>query len=318
MLVVTLALVATLTFLLTFVTPGDPARILVGPKGTETEVAEVRSELGLDDPLVVQYGRYVSRVVRLDFGYSYSNREPVVRVIVERLPWTLLLATGALSVQLLIGIPLGLILARRPGGVADHVALGWALIMISLPVFFLGLMLLYVFAYRYRIFPLGGTELPEALVLPALALGLPGAAWYSRIMRSSASEVLNSDFVRSLRAKGMPPRTIVFKHTLRTALSPLLTMMAIDFGFLLGGAVIIERVFEWPGIGLTAFQALRAGDTAMLMGCVIVGSCFVLFMNLIADFARVAVDPRVAPCLTNRSSMCASSSCASLSTATPS
>lgn len=293
LLVVTLALVATLTFLLTFVTPGDPARILVGPKGTETQVAEVRSELGLDDPLVVQYGRYVSRVARLDFGYSYSNREPVARVIVERLPWTLLLATGALSVQLIIGIPLGLMLARRPGGVADRAALGGALILISLPVFFLGLMLLYAFAYRYRIFPLGGTQLPEAIVLPALALGLPGAAWYSRIMRSSASEVLNSDFVRSLRAKGMPPRTIVFKHTLRTALSPLLTMMAIDFGFLLGGAVIIERVFEWPGIGLTAFQALRSGDTAMLMGCVIVGSCFVLVMNLIADFARAAVDPRV-------------------------
>jgi peptide/nickel transport system permease protein len=293
LLLLTLVLVASFTFLLSVVIPSDPASILVGPKGTPENVAEVREELGLDDPIIVQYGRYLADVFRLDLGYSYTNHQPVADVIRERLPWTILLAAAGLAVQLSIGIPLGLLLAARAGGAADRIALGWALVMVSIPAFVIGLTLLYVLAFEFEIFPLGGNDLPLALVLPALTLGLPGAAWYSRIMRTTSLEILHTDFARLLRAKGMAPRVILFKHTARAAIGPVLTMLAIDFGFFLGGAVIIERVFSWPGIGLTAYLSLRDGDTAMLMGCVLVGSFFVLVMNLIADLTRTVVDPRI-------------------------
>ena len=258
--VVTLAVVATFTFSLTFLLPSDPARLIVGPKGTPEQIALVEKRLGLDDPIYVQYGRYLRDLARLDFGYSYVYERPVSDILVERIPRTALLAVAALIVEFGIGLPLGLFLAARAGGIGDRIALSWALLQISFPAFWVGLVLLYLFAFKFTIFPLGGSELPLGLVLPALTLGLPGAAWYSRIMRETTLEILHSEFVQALRAKGAPPRAILFKHALRTALSPILTMMAIDFGFFLGGAVLVESVFAWPGLGFTALQALRGGD----------------------------------------------------------
>jgi peptide/nickel transport system permease protein len=291
--VAALALVSLFTFLMTFAIPHDPARAIVGPRGTDEQLVFIRNQLGLDDPLVVQYGRYMGHLAQLDLGYSYTNRRPVLEILVERLPRTALLALAAMVVQFAIGIPVGLLAAARAGGVTDRLSLALSLLIISLPSFWLGLVLIYLLAYRWPVFPLGGADSPQAIVLPALTLGLAGAAWYVRVMRASATEFLHSDFVQALRAKGVPRRALLFKHVLRAALGPMLTMVAIDFGLFLSGAVVVESVFGWPGLGLAAFQAISTGDAPLLMGCVLVGSFFVLLLNAAADALRAFVDPRV-------------------------
>ncbi len=292
-LLLTLFAVFTLTFLLTFAVPQDPARSVVGPKGTAAQVEQVRDELGLNDPILVQYGRYLGNVASADLGYSYAQRRPVVEIIGERLPFTVVLAAGAIAFQIGVGIPVGLVAAARAGRTFDRVSLAGSLLVIALPGFWVGLVLLFLLAYTWPIFPLGGTGSLAALVLPAVTLGLAGAAWTSRVMRTEAYEFLRSDVVRGLRAKGMSPRRILLLHTVRAASGPVLTMLAIDLGYFLGGAVLIESVFSWPGIGLTSFQALRQNDIPLLMGCVIVGSVFILALNLLADLIRMKLDPRV-------------------------
>jgi peptide/nickel transport system permease protein len=292
-LLLTLFAVFTLTFALTFAVPQDPARSVVGPKGTPEQVEIVREELGLNDPIPVQYVRYLGNVATGDLGYSYAQRRPVVDIISERLPFTAALAAGAIIFQIAVGIPIGLLAAARAGKTFDRVSLAGSLMVIALPGFWVGLVLLFLLAYTFPIFPLGGTSGALAIVLPSITLGLAGAAWTSRIMRSEAYEFLRSDVVRGLRAKGMSPRRILLLHTLRTASGPVLTMLAIDLGYFLGGAVLVESVFSWPGIGLTSFKALSQNDIPLLMGCVIVGSVFILVLNLFADLIRLKVDPRV-------------------------
>lgn len=292
-LVLTLFAVSTFTFLLTFAVPTDPARSIVGPKGTAEQLQQVRDELGLEDPIIQQYGRYLAAIATGDLGYSYAQRRPVVDIISERLPYTMALAAGAISFQILVGIPIGLVGAARAGGALDRGSLAGSLLVIALPGFWVGLVLLYLFAYVWPVFPLGGASSPLSLVLPSVTLGLAGAAWTSRIMRTEAYQFLRSDVVKGLRAKGMSPRRILLVHTLRAASGPVLTMLAIDLGYFLGGAVLIESVFSWPGIGLTSFQALRQNDTPLLMGCVIAGSIFILILNFAADLIRMKVDPRV-------------------------
>jgi peptide/nickel transport system permease protein len=289
----TLLIVATITFTLTVLIPTDPARTIVGPKGTPEQVALVRQRLGLDDPLPMQYARYLGDVTRFDFGYSYGYRRDVRDILVDRLPYTAILAAAALIVQFGIGVPLGLLTAARADGVADRLTLAWTMLTISLPGFWIGLVLLYLFAFRLPFFPLGGASELRSVVLPALALGLPGAAWYSRLIRDTTLQNLHSEFVQALRARGISARTILGKHVLRTTISPVLTMMAIDFGVFLGGAVLVESVFAWPGLGLTAYEAMQRADISLLMATVLVGSLFVLVLNLLADLARVWIDPRV-------------------------
>lgn len=289
----TLLAVATITFALTVLIPADPARAIVGPKGTPAQVAQVRERLGLDDPLPVQYLRYLGGLTRFDLGYSYAYRRDVGAIMADRLPFTAVLAAAALLVQFGIGIPVGLLTAARADGPGDRLALAWTMVTIALPGFWIGLVLLYLFAFRWPLFPLGGADEPRAIVLPALALGLPGAAWYSRLVRDTALQTLHGEFVQAMRARGLPARTILGKHVLRVVVSPVLTMMAIDFGVFLGGAVLIESVFGWPGLGLTAYEAMQEADIALLMATVLVGSLFVLVLNLLADLLRVWVDPRV-------------------------
>ena len=284
--------VLTLTFLLTFAVPTDPARAIVGPKGTPEQLTQVRESLGLDDPMITQYGRYLANTVRGDLGYSYSQRQTVTSILAQRLPYTVLLASAAVAIQLVVGGTIGMLSAARAGGVVDRVGLLGSLLVISLPSFWVGLMLLYVFGFELQWLPLGGSDLPGALVLPAETLGLGGAAWTSRIMRATAYEVLHSDVVRGLRAQGIRPRSIIVRHVGRMAAGPVLTMLALDLGLLLGGAVLVESVFSWPGMGLTAYQALKQNDVPLLMGCVVIGSAFVIAMNLLADLARRALDPR--------------------------
>jgi peptide/nickel transport system permease protein len=289
----TLLVVATITFALTVLIPTDPARTIVGPKGTPEQVARVRQRLGLDDPLPVQFVSYLGDVARLWIGYSYAYRRDVRDILRDRLPYTVVLAAAALLVQFGVGIPVGLLTASRADGAADKAALAWTMLTISLPGFWIGLVLLYLFAFRLPVFPLGGASEPRSAVLPALALGLPGAAWYSRLIRDTALQTLNSEFVQALRARGIPGRVILGKHVLRTTISPILTMMAIDFGVFLGGAVLVESVFAWPGLGLTAYEAMQGADISLLMATVLLGSLFVLVLNLLADLARLWIDPRV-------------------------
>jgi peptide/nickel transport system permease protein len=291
--VITLFVVTSLTFFLTFILPADPARSIVGPKATPEDIATVRDQLGLSRPIAAQYFSYVGDLLQGDLGYSWARRQPVADIIGSRLPYTALLAGAALLLQLVIGIPLGLIAAARADGVLDRISLVWALLTISLPSFWVGLQLLFLFAFRLPVFPLGGAGSASSIVLPALTLGLPGAAWYSRIMRTSTLEVLHSEFVQAMRARGAPPRVILFKHALRAAIGPVLTMMALDFGLVfVGASVLVESVFSWPGIGLASYQAMRTADIPLLMGCVIVGSLFVLVMNALVDMSRLVIDPR--------------------------
>ena len=229
--VITLFAVLTFTFLLTFAVPQDPAQAILGPKATPAQLEAIRIDLGLGDPIPTQYLRYLGSVAHGDFGFSYSQRRPVTEVIMTRLPYTAMLALAALSFQLVVGVGLGLLSASRAGGAVDRIGLVGSLVVIALPGFWVGLVLLYLFAYKYPVFPLGGAALPLGLVLPAVTLGLAGAAWTSRVMRASAYEILTGDAVRGLRGKGLLPKAIVLRHTLRASAGPVLTMLALDLGF---------------------------------------------------------------------------------------
>jgi peptide/nickel transport system permease protein len=289
---VTLWFVVTLTFLLTYAVPTDPARAIAGPKATAAQLDKVRLSLGLDDPMPRQYARYLAGVARFDLGQSHSQRRPVGEIVRERLPYTALLAFCAILFQLVVGGALGLWSAVRAGGLVDRTAFLVALLVVSLPQFWVGLLLLYLFGFELGWLPLGGAALPEGLVLPSLTLGLAGAAWTSRIVRATASEALVSNTVLGLRGRGIAPRRIVLKHVVRLSAGPVLSMLALDFGLLLGGAVLVESVYGWPGIGKTAYQALQQNDVPLLMGTVIIGSVFVLVINAGLDVARLALDPR--------------------------
>lgn len=289
---VTLWFVVTLTFLLTFAVPTDPARAIAGPKATQAQLAVIRQNLGLDAPLAVQYTRYLAGVAVFDLGYSHSLRAPVSQIVLQRLPYTALLAFTAILFQVVVGGAIGLWAAIYAGGWFDRAAFLGALVLVALPQFWVGLLLLYLFGFRLGWLPLGGSSLPWGLVLPALTLGLGGAAWTSRLVRATASEALSSNTVLGLRARGIAPRRIVLKHVARLAAGPVLSVLALDFGLLLGGAVLVETVFGWPGIGKTAFQALQQNDVPLLMGTVIIGAVFVLGVNALLDIARTRLDPR--------------------------
>jgi peptide/nickel transport system permease protein len=289
----TLWFVVTLTFILTFAVPADPARAIAGPKATAVQLEKARLLLGLDDPVPVQYARYLTNVVQFDLGRSHSQRRPVSEIVLERLPYTALLAFSAILVQLAVGGTLGLWSAVQAGGLMDRSVFLLSLVAVSLPQFWVGLLFLYLFGFKLGWLPLGGAALPDGLVLPALTLGLAGAAWTSRIVRSSASEALASNTVLGLRGRGIAPRRIVLKHVVRLSAGPVLSVLALDFGLLLGGAVLVESVFGWPGIGKTAYQALQQNDVPLLMGTVVVGSIFVLLINALLDVARFALDPRI-------------------------
>jgi peptide/nickel transport system permease protein len=288
----TLWFVLTLTFVLTFAIPTDPVRAIAGPKATLEQLETIRLSLRLDDPMPVQYVSYLASAAVMNLGYSHSQRSAVSEILLERLPYTALLAVSAIMFQLVVGGALGLWAAVRSGGLFDKVVFVGALVVVALPQFWVGLVLLFVFGFKLGWLPLGGASLPEGLVLPALTLGLAGVAWTSRIVRATAAEALASNIVLGLRGRGIAPRRIVLKHVVRLAAGPVLSVLALDFGLLLGGAVLVEAVFGWPGMGNTAFQALQQKDLPLIMGSVIVGSIFVLVINAALDVARVYLDPR--------------------------
>jgi peptide/nickel transport system permease protein len=291
--VVVLWAIVTLTFGATFLSPIDPARSYAGLRASDEVVERVREDFGLNDPLYVQYGRYLTRIFQGDLGNSFATNEPVREAIVDRLPETALLAFAAAIVQLSLGIPLGLIAALKRRRIADRSILIFSLVGVVTPTFVLGFLLLYFLAFKLGWFPLGGSGSFEHLVLPALTLGVAGAAWYARMLRSTVLNILSEDYIRMARAKGLPERIVVGRHILRNAISPIITMVGLDVGIFLGGVLVIERVFAWPGIGDQAWRAITFNDIPMVMGTVLFAAFFVTLFNLLADLANAAIDPRV-------------------------
>ena len=250
--VVVLFFVSLITFLLAYAVPGDPAKSIAGPHATPETLARIKAELGLDKPLWTQYGIYMKNLVQGDLGYSYQSQRPVAQSIIERFPATAMVALFGIFFELLIGIPVGMISALRQYSIRDRTFTVLSLLGIAAPAFWLGMIFLYIFAFQMQLFPLGGYEgwaAPQYAILPGLVLGVGGAALYSRMLRSSMLDILNADYVKAARAKGLPERTVVWRHIMRNAWSPIVTLLGMDFGWFLGGVLIIEIVFGIPGIG---------------------------------------------------------------------
>ncbi len=285
--------VTLITFTLSFMMPADPVRMIAGRSATQATVESIRKELGLDKPLPIQYLKYVSRLVRLDLGRSYKQKTEVTELIKSRLPATLLLMAGAIFFELLIGIPAGILAATQRGKAWDNWIMGISFAGVSMPQFVLGLLLLYVFAYVLGLFPLGGYGSIQHLVLPALTLGISGGGWYSRMIRSSMVDVLLQDYIRTARAKGLSEMKTVFVHGLRNGILPIIAMIGLDIGIFMAGAVVVESVFGWPGIGQMAWQAIQMVDIPVIMGVTLVAAVGIILGNLLADLIMPLADPKM-------------------------
>ncbi|MFN8626041.1 MAG: ABC transporter permease [Candidatus Binatia bacterium] len=281
-----------LTFVLAFIVPSDPARTVAGPKADAQTLATIRRELGLDQPVPVQYLRYLGRLLQGDLGRSYLTRQPVSTAIIERLPATAYLALTSLATAALLGIGLGCYTALRQGTAADMAVLVGSLIALSLPVFWLGMMLLYFVAYRARLLPLGGFGALN-VVLPAATLALGNAAYYTRLLHTNMRTVLHDDYIRTARAKGLSSFRVYGRHALRNALIPLVTVLGLDFAGLMSGVVLTETVFNWPGLGRLAVEAVFNQDIPLIMGTVLFSAVLVVGVNIVVDAVYLAIDPRM-------------------------
>lgn len=297
-LVIVLWGVSILSFLLGSLAPGDPARLLMertlGHQASEEQVETMRRELGLDRPATAQYVSWAGGALRGDLGSSWSNRnERVSDLLLERFPRTALLALAAMGLSVLVAVPLGVAAARRRNSLTDHSSRVAALLGASVPGFFVAYLLMFVFGVQLRVLPIFGFDSPEHLVLPAVTLALGSAAILTRLTRSSLLEVLGEDYIRVGEAMGLRPRAVLFRHGLRNAVIPILTVIGLSFGHLMAGAVIVEWIFNWPGLGKLALDAIHARDYPLIQGFVLfTGTVFVL-MNLATDLAYVWADPRV-------------------------
>lgn len=285
--------VSLVTFFLLYLLPADPVRQIAGRSATAQTVQNIREQLGLDQPFVVQYWRYLSGLVHGDLGRSYLQKSEVAVLIWARLPATLLLMAGAIGCELLLGLTMGIIAALRRGSMTDQSLMIVSFVGVSAPQFVVGLLLLYVFAVKLGWFPIGGYGTFGHLVLPALTLGIVGSGWYSRMMRSSMIEVLRQDYIRTARAKGLARRRVVFRHALPNAILPIIAMIGIDIGIFMGGIVVVESVFGWPGIGQLAWQAIQRIDIPIIMGVTLVSACAIVLGNLLADLVTPFIDPRI-------------------------
>lgn len=285
--------ISLITFVLIYYLPADPARMYAGPNASVETVARIREQLGLNDPLWKQYFRYVGRAVQGDLGFSYDLQVPVLQAILARFPYTLQLIFGGILVELLIGVPVGILSAVRQYSWWDRAGMVIALLGVSTPPFWLGLLLLFWFSFKLPIFPLGGVGTPAHLVLPALTAGLGGAAWYARMARSSTLDVLTADYVRTARAKGLTERGVLLRHVLPNALNPIVTMAGMDIPWFVGGVVLVEQVFAWPGIGRMAVEAIIQVDIPLIMGTVIFTAVLVVVSSIVIDLVQGIIDPRI-------------------------
>lgn len=290
---VTLLGVTLLTFVVVYRIPADPAAMLAGQSASAADVANIRHQLGLDRPLWEQYGAFLGRLLRGDLGTSYVTREPVAQAIARRLPATAQLAVAGWLCWVVLGTLLGILVAARPTPAREAGLLAFSIVGVSTPTFWVGLLLLYVFVTRLRWLPAGGTGTPAHLILPVTALALSGVAYYARLVHSSMAATLREDYIRTAVAKGAPGWSVLFRHALRNALLPLLTVAGADLAALLGGVVFTETVFGWHGMGKLAVEAVAAANVPVIVGVVLVSALFVVTANLLVDLLYPLVDPRI-------------------------
>ncbi|MDL2311088.1 ABC transporter permease [Peptostreptococcaceae bacterium OttesenSCG-928-C18] len=286
--------VSFIVFGLLYITPGDPARNVLGPSASEEAVADLRQEMGLDDPFLVQYGRYVKDIVtKGDLGNSYISKAPVVKEIFSRAGSTLRLAVLAISFAILLGIPIGIISAVKQYSIFDNITMIFALVGISMPVFWLGLLLIMLFSVNLGWLPSSGFDTPAQMVLPAIALGSQSVSVITRMTRSSMLEVIRKDYIKTARAKGQKENIVIWRHALGNALIPIITIIGIQFGQLMGGALMTEVIFSIPGIGRLMVDSIKMRDTPMVLGCVLFVAVAFSIVNLIVDLLYTFVDPRI-------------------------
>lgn len=285
--------ISVLTFLLIYYLPADPARMYAGPNASVETVARIREQMGLNDPLWKQYIRYVGRALHGDLGTSYDLQMPVTEAILARAPYTFQLILGGILVEILIGVPVGVISALKQYSFMDRIGMFVALLGVSAPSFWLGLLLLFWFAFKIPIFPLGGAGTLKHLVLPALTAGLGGAAWYARMARSSTLDVVSASYVRTARAKGLSEKRVLLRHLLPNAINPIVTMACMDIPWFVGGVVLVEQVFAWPGIGRMAVKAIQEVDVPLIMGTVVFTSLLVVVSSIMIDIIQGFIDPRI-------------------------
>jgi peptide/nickel transport system permease protein len=285
--------VISIVFLLIHLIPGDPVEIMLGEAASATDREALRVALGLDQPVMLQFTHYLHSLLQFDLGTSLQSRRPVTDLLQERLPASLLLAGVTFAVTLVLALPLGMLAAVRRGSPWDGGAMAFSMLGVSIPNFWLGPLLILVFSLWLGWFPVSGREGLGSVVLPAVTLGTGLAAVLSRMVRSSMLEVLGEDYIRTARAKGLPPHRVILHHGLRNALLPVITLLGLQLGALLAGAVITETVFSWPGIGLLTIESIQSRDYPVVQACVLLISVGYVLVNLLTDIAYAWADPRI-------------------------
>lgn len=281
-------------FTMMYFTPGDPARIMLGESAPEERVISLRKELGLDDPFLIQYGNYVKKaVLEQDIGRSYEQKVPVLELILSRFPATLKLAAAAVFIAVALAVPIGIISATKQYSIFDNVAMVIALIGVSMPNFWQGLLMILFFSVKLGWFPSSGFTTPAHIVLPALTIGTSTAAIIARMTRSSMLEVIRQDYIRTARAKGQVESKVITRHALKNALIPIVTVIGLQFGYLLGGAVLTESIFAVPGVGRLMVESIKRRDFPVVQGGVLFIAVTFSIVNLFVDILYAYIDPRI-------------------------
>ena len=285
--------ISLLLFFMLRMLPGDPAQVLAGQMATPEEIENIRNQLGLNEPIHIQYGKFLTRLVQFDLGRSARTQNPVTGEVWARLPNTVLLAVVAITLACVFGIPAGIISAVRPYTWMDYLVTSAALFGISMPVFWLGLMLVVIFSVMLHWLPAGGTGSWQHVVLPSVTLASFVVAFIARMTRSTMIEVLSQDYTTTARSKGLKEEVVIIKHALKNALIPIITVVGLQFGLLLGGAVLTETVFAWPGIGRLIVDSILARDYPMIQGTILIFGLLYIMVNLVVDLIYAYVDPRI-------------------------
>lgn len=293
MLIPVLLGISLLIFTIMQLTPGDPAREILGEYATQEDVDNLRDEMGLNDPFLVQYARYIVRALQGDFGTSYQNRQPVIQQILQRYPTTIKLAFGSITVAVLIGIPVGIISAVRQYSIMDNVSMFVAMLLTSMPAFWYGLMLMLLFSLKLKWFPATGAASLENFVLPWLTLCGTTLALLIRMTRSTMLEVIRQDYIRTAKSKGATERRVIFKHCLRNALLPVITVVGTQLSVQLGGSIVVENVFALPGIGTMAINGIKSKDAPVVMAAIMFIAVVGGLVNLFVDLLYTVIDPRL-------------------------
>jgi peptide/nickel transport system permease protein/oligopeptide transport system permease protein len=285
--------ISLLLFFMLRMLPGDPAQVLAGQMASQEDIKLIRHQLGLDRPIFVQYGLFLSRLAKLDLGRSARTQSPVIKEIWARLPNTVLLAVAAITLACLFGIPAGIISATRPYTWIDYLFTSMALFGISMPVFWLGLMLIVIFSLVLHWLPAGGIGSWKHVILPSFTLAAFVVAFITRMTRASMIEALSQDYTTTARSKGLTEKVVIVKHALKNALIPIITVVGLQFGLLLGGAVLTETVFAWPGIGRLIVDSILARDYPVIQGTILIFGLLYILVNLFVDITYAFIDPRI-------------------------